>query len=167
MTFLESERIILRAVEERDLESLWEAAQTPGLTDGLEWVPPPTKAILREHILSESMSDKFFPLVITDKQGQFLGRAFLKNISHRWSIGFWLLPTTRGNGYATEAASLLIQYAFEKLNAEEVYANCMPWNHKSREVLLRLGMTLNRSDAAIMKLGEKHMVEEYVLKTNM
>ncbi len=45
-----------------------------------------------------------------------------------------------GCGYAAEAAFACVQYAFDKLGAEEVIAEIRPENKKSRRVAERLGM---------------------------
>lgn len=62
---------------------------------------------------------------------------------------YGLLPAYWGNGYATEAAAVIIQHAFEQLNFTYVHAATDPPNAASNEVARRLGMTL--SDTKIME----------------
>ena len=45
-------------------------------------------------------------------------------------------------GYATEAASACVDYAFEQLNAERVWAQVRETNTASMNVAIRLGMTM-------------------------
>jgi len=55
------------------------------------------------------------------------------------SLGYYVLPTEQGNGYATEAASLLVGYAFDELNAHKVSAEVQTDNPASERVLEKLG----------------------------
>lgn len=55
---------------------------------------------------------------------------------------YGLLPEFCRNGYATEAAQAIIQYAFEELDFSYVHAATDPPNTASNQVATRLGMTL-------------------------
>jgi RimJ/RimL family protein N-acetyltransferase len=56
-------------------------------------------------------------------------------------IGWFLLPGFQGQGIATEAAGLLIRFAFERLGLRAVVASCDSANRASARVLQKLGMT--------------------------
>ena len=55
-------------------------------------------------------------------------------------LGFRLLPSAWGRGYATEAAEALLAHGFETVGLERVRAETMAVNTRSRAVLERLGM---------------------------
>lgn len=55
-------------------------------------------------------------------------------------IGYFLLPSAWGRGYATEAARMLLQFAFEETPLREVVAVINAENAKSRNVLLKAGL---------------------------
>ena len=57
-----------------------------------------------------------------------------------------LSPAHRGNGYATEAAQALIDYAFEHFNLKRIVANTDFDNPASQSVMKRLGMTIHRNE---------------------
>ncbi|MCG8639342.1 MAG: GNAT family N-acetyltransferase, partial [Desulfobacterales bacterium] len=57
-----------------------------------------------------------------------------------WEIGYALHPDHWGNGYASEAAKLLLKYAFENLNAHKVVGFCNADNKKSASLMERIGM---------------------------
>lgn len=61
-------------------------------------------------------------------------------------IGWRLDPTYWGQGYASEGASAVLKYAFEKLGLEEIVAVTVPQNVKSQSVMNRLGMTYSPDD---------------------
>jgi [ribosomal protein S5]-alanine N-acetyltransferase len=59
---------------------------------------------------------------------------------HRAELGYWIGVPYWGNGYATEAARALLQYAFDELKLNRVYASHVPNNPASGKILLKLGM---------------------------
>ena len=54
-------------------------------------------------------------------------------------------PAHQGNGYATEAAQALIDYAFEYFHLKRIVANTEFANLASQRVMKKLGMTLHRN----------------------
>ncbi len=56
-------------------------------------------------------------------------------------IGYFLKRSAWGNGYATEACSRLLQYAFESSPLTEIVATHDPGNEASRKVLLKTGFS--------------------------
>lgn len=55
-------------------------------------------------------------------------------------------PAQQGNGYATEAAQALIDYAFEYFHLKRIVANTEFANLASQRVMKKLGMTLHRNE---------------------
>mgnify|MGYP003880446753 CR=1 FL=1 len=55
-------------------------------------------------------------------------------------IGYGIVPSKQGKGYATEAAKELIQWAFSSGNVNRVVAECLENNIPSIRVLEKLGM---------------------------
>ena len=56
-----------------------------------------------------------------------------------YEFGIHLRPEYWGQGYGTEAAEAVIQYAFTVLKAKKLFAGHNPNNEKSRKLLHRLG----------------------------
>jgi ribosomal-protein-alanine N-acetyltransferase len=61
-------------------------------------------------------------------------------------VGWTLARDAWGRGYATEAASVALDYAFEVLRLGEVVAHTTAANERSRAVMRRLGMTHDPAD---------------------
>ncbi len=61
-------------------------------------------------------------------------------------IGWFLVRSAWGQGYATEAAQALLRYAFDELQWPEVVAMTATINTPSRRVMERLRMTHNPAD---------------------
>ena len=68
-------------------------------------------------------------------------------------IGFIVHPDHQGHGYATEAARVLLELAFEHLRLHRVCARLEPRNVASGRVLEKLGMR-----------REAHLVENEFVK---
>ncbi len=64
----------------------------------------------------------------------------------RVEIGWRLLAEQWGKGYATEAAQAVLDFAFTRLGLDEVVALTVPANHRSRQVMVRIGMTHSVDD---------------------
>jgi len=58
------------------------------------------------------------------------------------SFGYALLPSAWGNGYMTEAVEAVLDFAFESLSKESVYATCAESNRASARVLEKAGLHL-------------------------
>ena len=58
-----------------------------------------------------------------------------------YEIGFHLRPEFWGQGYAWEAASAVIDYAFTVLKADKLFAGHHPGNAASQWLLVKLGFT--------------------------
>ncbi len=79
-------------------------------------------------------------------------------IAWRLGRGFW------GHGYATEAATAALDFAFEELHLKEVVAFTVPANVPSRRVMERIGMVHDpRDDFDHPLLAEGHPLRRHVL----
>jgi RimJ/RimL family protein N-acetyltransferase len=77
--------------------------------------------------------------------GKLVGTAGMQHIEFNpdnpIEMGWRLLPEYWGNGYATEAAQRMLEFAFEHLKLPKIRAVCHQENIKSVNVMHRLGMT--------------------------
>ena len=58
-----------------------------------------------------------------------------------WGIGYILIRRYCGNGYATEGARTMAEYAFHTLQVPKVVCDIRPMNQASIAVAKRIGMT--------------------------
>jgi len=90
-------------------------------------------------------SDGIMTAIIRRDTAQIAGTAgiFMRSIEHRQAeLGYILLPSHGGQGFATEAAAALLDAAFEDLGSFRVFAELDPRNAPSARVCERLGMRL-------------------------
>ena len=80
--------------------------------------------------------------VVSRETDEKIGRAEItRNVSEESAmIGWMLVKSAWGKGYATEIAKALIGYCFEELRVHRVYALCHPGNTASWKVMEKCGM---------------------------
>ena len=65
-------------------------------------------------------------------------------------IGYDIIPAYQGNGYATEMASAMVEWAFQQPGVQKVTAQCLKDNLASIRVLQKTGLhEVSRSDELI------------------
>ena len=153
---LQSERLLLRAPQAGDGPAL-SAAVGQSIAELKPWLPwaqkPPTRA--ESELTCRQMATRFaqrsdLPLFIfaraADGQcGRLLGGTGLHRVDWsvpRFEIGYWRRSGEQGQGWITEAVTLLARFAFDHLRARRVEIRMSSDNHKSRAVAERCGFTL-------------------------
>lgn len=152
MDYLEpkhTERLLLRPLSLDDTEWASELLSN----DGRQFLPPPPGISPINHAeffirkqLSRYASDSYGLFALESRQTkEFIGFSglLLQNINgtEELEIGYHLLAKHRGNGYATEAASFLRDYAFEHRLADSLISIIDVENDQSIAVAKRIGMT--------------------------
>lgn len=137
--FSRGETVTLRTVEREDADLLQRAYNEPAFQEGF-LVSHPSNRNEVETRIQETVEDddSVYLLVCVDETA--VGGVSLRNVrrSHGM-LAYWLLPDERGNGYVTEAASLLVDHAFQNLGLHRVFAWTIDDNDASQAVLRRLG----------------------------
>ncbi|GAA1996659.1 GNAT family N-acetyltransferase [Microbacterium ulmi] len=159
---IEGERVRLDLLRDDDLDDLYALQSDPEVCRYLLYEPRSRERVA--HVLArdaaaarlESPHDYLQP-AIRDRDGRFLGTMYFELHSvdpdRTAEIGWILAPHAQGEGYASEAARLLLGLAFEELGLHRVYAELDPRNGASVALCERLGMR-----------HEGHFVEHMWLK---
>ncbi len=138
---LESENIILRAVEPEDLESLYAWENNPQLWAVGNTRNPYSRFVLKQYIV-ESDKDiyesKQLRLMIVDKHsGNTVGTVdlFDFDIHHsRIALGLFVDTVYQGKGYAKAALKLVEDYVFNFLKINQLYCHISEKNIASRQM---------------------------------
>jgi RimJ/RimL family protein N-acetyltransferase len=147
---LQTERLVLRPLEESDLDACTEVFSEPEVRTALHLPATYSRTdVWRSMALWRGQwelrgSGQW--AVVERSSGAFVGRAGL----HRpevpdWpglEVGWTLRTASWGKGYATEAGSRSIAYAFDEIGVDEVFSVILPENRRSQGVARRLGLTL-------------------------
>ena len=146
MLILETERLILREFEPGDAEALFSFASVPEvmryIADGKAWAD-----INRAHTWIErvraSYRERGYGIwaVIEKSSGELIGSCGVSCLqaTSEIDLGYVFAQDRWGRGYATEAASAALRYAFEVLGFPEVTANVIQVHAPSRRVLEKIG----------------------------
>jgi ribosomal-protein-alanine N-acetyltransferase len=157
---LESSRLCLEPVTHENADILWQIMQAGNLRDYQD-VPRYTRDAFRERVASRPSqfdgrsNGRFEWLIYPAKSGECVGWVSLRLGDHGSStaeLGYSLLSSARGYGYATEAVRLLCDEAFSSTSLRRLEAACVLENEPSRRLLARLGFTrvrLQRSGAVV------------------
>ncbi|WP_102029542.1 GNAT family N-acetyltransferase [Salirhabdus sp. Marseille-P4669] len=84
-------------------------------------------------------------LIYNNKTNALIGDIGFKGKAkedHSVEIGYGIMPTYQGKGYATEAVAALIKWAFSHNNIHKIKAECLIVNHSSIRVLQKLGFDI-------------------------
>ena len=146
---LRTERLLLRPFREEDLDRLADWQSRPEVARFLYWEPrsrEEAEAALAKRFGETDLErdDDVLALAVERREdGLLLGDTsiWLRSAEHRQvEIGYVLHPDSGGQGYATEAARALVNFAFTQLQAHRVFARTDARNKPSEALLARLGM---------------------------
>ena len=88
----------------------------------------------------------------------------LAHLEGAMEIGWRLAAAAWGNGYAPEAATALLAFAFETLRRDEIVAFTARTNRRSRRVMEKIGMTYDpRDDFEHPRIAARHPLRPHVL----
>ncbi|MFT5958645.1 MAG: diamine N-acetyltransferase [Polaribacter sp.] len=128
----------LRALEPEDLKFLYDIENNDSFWEVSHTQTPFSKYILKQYIENAHLDifeAKQLRLLIEEKSTKKqIGMIdlFDFNPQHkRAGVGILIHPHFQQNGFASEALSLLIKYAFTHLNLHQLYANITANNTKS------------------------------------
>ncbi|MFB6145929.1 MAG: GNAT family N-acetyltransferase [Candidatus Nanohaloarchaea archaeon] len=138
--FLEGENIELRTIEEEDIEFLRDNINDPDVRSGLTIWRPMNMEQEREFFEEVVSAEEPVNLMVT-RDGEPLGTVELreKEQGRIGGLGIWLKKESHGNGYGTEAARLLIEYAFNQRDFHKLTAQAFGNNKASQRVWEKLG----------------------------
>lgn len=159
---LRGERVTLDLLRPDDLDALYAMQSDPDVCRYLLYEAR-TRAEVAEALEQDAAATRlekpgdYLQPAIRGADGRFVGTMYLHLHSvdpdRTAEIGWILLPTAQGRGYASESARLLLDLAFNELGLHRVYAELDPRNGASVALCERLGMR-----------HEGHFVEHMWLK---
>jgi RimJ/RimL family protein N-acetyltransferase len=148
MSFLESERLILRPPRHADIQAMTVWLGDYDVSRNLARVPHPySEADAEDFIVKRGMQGGGHHVFTIERKedGLLLGGIGLHLEEAGHELGYWLGKPFWGQGYATEAARCLARFAFETLDAPFVWAGWFHDNPASGHVLAKLGARHNGS----------------------
>jgi RimJ/RimL family protein N-acetyltransferase len=152
-TELETERLLLRAYHLKDANDYLRMVQE-NRCHLFEFLPEKVLAIRSEEdakVILRWFNDEWQKRCLylfglwAKSSGCYVGETYLSNPD--WQVpsielGYFLVQSSTGQGYATEAASAVLRYAFDYLKVTRVDLQCRTDNLTSQRVAERLGFML-------------------------
>lgn len=142
---METERLLLRPIGVEDSAAVFETyANDPQITRFATWVPHATVAETQRYLQACEIAWRegtAFPWAILRKSdGKLIGSAELRIDDHKAEIGYLIARSLWGQGYASEAARALVDWAFAQPDIFRVWATCDAENLASARVLEKAGL---------------------------
>lgn len=159
---LETSRLVLKSLHFRDAEAIQSLANQREVAMNVTPLPYPyTLQDARDWIImthAELDMKTGFPFGIWLKaEDKLIGAIEIGNeFRHRrGELGYWLGLPHWGQGYATEAARRVLEFAFEMLGLNRVFATHYARNPASGRVMQKIGMTYEGTlRGQVVKWGE-------------
>jgi RimJ/RimL family protein N-acetyltransferase len=144
-SILMSERLVLREPGLEDIDALAHLANNHGVASMVSRMPHPytvadAKAFVTR-VKNGGMGKGVFA-IIRAADGRFMGCCGIERAdggSTRAELGYWLGEPYWNNGYATEAAQVLVDLAFKEQKLDVIDARCRVVNASSRRVIQKCG----------------------------
>ncbi|WP_331735097.1 GNAT family N-acetyltransferase (plasmid) [Streptomyces sp. NBC_00597] len=153
---LETDRMTLRRFTGADVDDLAALHGHPDVMRHIDDGRPVARAVVEQQTLPRFLREyRELPgghgcFAAAEKgSGAFLGWFSLRpatsvGLDGGTELGYRLLPSAWGRGYATEGARALMSRAFTDLGAERIVATTMTVNAASRRVMEKAGLSLVR-----------------------
>lgn len=160
MKRLATARLMLDPVTSLNAMTLWRIMQSAHLREYQD-VPRHTRDEFQRRVEARPKAfdshaiGRFEWLVVARDSDQAIGWVSLRvgdGARGTAEIGYSILATHRGTGYATEAANAVVDFAFEESDLRQLDACCVPANAASRRLLARIGfreVRVQRSGAIV------------------
>jgi len=148
---IETERLIIREILPIDVDEMFELHSDPEVHIYLGNKTITSKEKIIEIINSVRQQYINYGVgrwaMINKKSNEFIGWTGLEfvtqetnNHKNYYDLGYRLIKKFWGLGFATESAFASLDYAFDKLNAKEVYAIADCKNEGSNKILKKVGL---------------------------
>ena len=141
---------MLRKLTEEDVDNIFLLDSNPDVMKYVGVSPITEKeesAKMVDNILNQYKNNGTGRLaVIENESNQFIGWCGIKLLTDEvngfknvYELGYRFLPKFWGKGYATESAIASLDFGFNQLNADKIYAYADVGNESSNRILTKLG----------------------------
>ncbi|MBL4932167.1 GNAT family N-acetyltransferase [Clostridium paridis] len=144
---LQGENIILKSVEDKDVEELFSIYSNEEIFIYCGIIPKKNKNTVKNMVghfgRDFNKKDKVKWGIYSENNGfKLVGIIDVFNINQRvdmLTLGYFLEEKSWGKGIATEAVSIIVSYLFEHINVNRINAEVMLDNNPSKNVLMKNG----------------------------
>lgn len=164
---LETERLILREIEDSDFIDMYEYASLPYVGPTAGWQPHTSLSYTRSVIKMYRNKYQFNQLGVyaihLKENGKMIGTIELHTYTKNFKaeLGYTINPSYWGMGYACEASKAVVEFGFYDLDLKRIECCSLITNKQSKRVCEKLGLTYEgvRKKAYILYDGSIHDLE--------
>lgn len=154
---LQTERLILSQLEEKDIPFIVELLQHRIFSDLTSNIPYPyveNDARSWVKMSKEAFENNTgYTFAIRNKEGQIIGAIGLHDRDDdKAELGYWIGVPYWNKGYVTEAAKAIIDFGFNELKLNKIFATHFPHNPASGRIMEKAGM---EQEAVLIKEVKK------------
>lgn len=163
------ERIRLRALEPQDVDTLYKWENDTSIWKASNTTTPFSKFVLEQYVASSHMdlyANKQLRLMISDRDGNDVGAIDLFDFDpqhQRAGIGILVAQEFRGQGYASEALQVLLQYCFHQLHLHQLYCSVTADNQESILLFQKNKFTITGIRKDWIRVGDT-FVDELIMQ---
>ncbi|MGA4518084.1 GNAT family protein [Solibacillus sp. FSL W7-1472] len=144
---LETERLLLRPLTFDDSDRIEELAGEYDVAKSTLNIPHPypkgSASQFIESIQTAEQNNKIVMFAIINKETKLLIGLINLNLSipyQRGELAYWIGKEYWGNGYGTDAAKALLEYGFNQLKLNKIFAASFTSNTGSWKVMEKIGL---------------------------
>lgn len=143
--FLRGETVELRTVEREDVDFVHEHKNKPEVHRSFIWPYPENRDAIEEFLVEDEDDESAnFVVCVPGDDGDpepvgCVGMSVDSPRTREGELGMWIAPPYWGEGYATEACELVVEYAFQERNLHRMMARVMEGNDASARIWEKLG----------------------------
>jgi ribosomal-protein-serine acetyltransferase len=140
-------RVRLEPVRPDLAERIWTAveASLPELRPWMAWAPvadlASTRAFTEDEAAAWGSSSWTFTIVVDDEVAGGVGLSHHEPLLASAQIGYWIRSDLAGRGLMTEAAALVVEFAFDDLDLHRIELRAAPDNVASVRIAEKLGFS--------------------------
>lgn len=144
LPILETERLILREICDKDIKDMYEYAQIPYVGLNAGWEPHKNLSYTKEMIRAFGRKKYYGQIgvyaVILKQNSKMIGTLELHSYVQNFKaeLGYTISPYYWGYGYATEASKRILEFGFEVLKLKRIECSCYTTNEQSKRVCEKL-----------------------------
>jgi RimJ/RimL family protein N-acetyltransferase len=150
MTTIATQRLILRPLEEADLDDLVVAINNFQIVKNTARIPfPYTRKDAEDYFAFAGRAaahDLFLSIALKDAPHRVVGGISAEGGAHDSELGYWIAEPLWGKGLMGEAARAIVAHVFQYTEYNTLVAGYRIGNEASRRILARLGFQPTHQD---------------------
>jgi [ribosomal protein S5]-alanine N-acetyltransferase len=171
MKKLETARLNLRPINANDSGRIEELAEDYDIAKSTLNIPHPypkgSGVQFIESILNAEKNNKIVMFAIEEKESQLLIGLININLSapyKRGELAYWVGKEYWGKGYGTEATRIVLEYGFNDLNLNKIFAASFTTNPGSWRIMEKVGLKYEGTlKQHVTRFGQFHDLAYYGL----